>query len=91
MTLLSATHLHFLTAKLAELKEFSERMNSAFQRHYTHENRLNKLAYNAEASGIKAQFESDWELNDKNIHDVGVAIDECEKQMSINNALDLIS
>jgi hypothetical protein len=96
MTLLTAAHLPLLTAKLAELEALALHISSspgeiAFQNNYTHENGLDKVAYDAELAAHKVKYTAEWDLNYKNREDVKVAIAECEKQISISNALSLLN
>jgi hypothetical protein len=95
MTLLTAAHLPLLTAKLVELEAVALHISSspgdtAFRNNYTHENGLDKVAYDAEFATSKAKYAADWDANYKNREDVKVAIAECEKQISISNALSLL-
>ena len=95
MTLLTAAHLPLLTAKLVELEASLLHISSnpgdiAFKNNYTHENGLDQVAYDAELAAGKAKHADDWNLNYKNREDVKVAIAECNKQISISNALLLL-
>ena len=95
MTLLTAAHLPLLTAKLVELEAVALHISSspgetAFRNNYTRENGLDQVAYDAELAKNKAKYAADWDANYKNREDVKVAIAECEKQISISNALSLL-
>ena len=95
MSLLNATHLPLLEAKLLELDALaihisSSRRDVAFKRHYTRENGLNQLAYDVEVEQGRVQTESEFKDNYNNKEDLKVAIAECKKHISITNALNLI-
>tara|TARA_R110000850_G_scaffold90855_1_gene193291 strand:+ start:249 stop:530 length:282 start_codon:yes stop_codon:yes gene_type:complete len=84
---LTVAHLPLLKAKLVVLKlEQAQTSETIFDKHYTHEGGLDKVAYQEEYAGL----DSKRELNYIARQHLEVAIAECEKLISINNALELI-
>ena len=104
MSLLTATHLPLLEAKLLELKALhltlscsapSDASEKLFSHHWDlsvgDAEKFDSVAYKSELKTLNATYQAAKDLNYRNIEDLSVAIVECTKHISINNALELIS
>ena len=104
MSLLTATHLPLLEAKFEELEALhltlscsapSDVRNEVFERHYDWSvgdaEKFDSAAYKIELKALDAPYQAARDLNYRKIEDLRVAIVECRKHISINNALELIS
>ena len=104
MSLLTATHLPLLVAKFEELEALhltlscsspSDASEKLFSHHWDLavgvSEKFDSAAYKSELKTLNATYQAAKDLNYRNIEDLSVAIVECTKHISINNALELIS